>query len=67
MGKIRDSSKVIHFVSHDVTKERENLILESRTCDVKTMSYIVFISHSLHWRYIKTALHEYVINIDISW
>ena len=25
------------------------------------MSYIVFISHSLHWRYIKTALQEYVI------
>ena len=33
-----------------------------RTCDVKTMCYIVFIPHSLHWRYIKTALQEYVIN-----
>ena len=33
-----------------------------RTCDVKTMCYIVFISHSLHWRYIKTALQEHVIN-----
>ena len=32
-----------------------------RTCDFKTMCYIVFISHSLHWRYIKTALQEYVI------
>ena len=32
-----------------------------RTCDVKTMCNIVFISHSLHWRYIKTALQEYVI------
>ena len=26
------------------------------------MCYIVFISHSLHLRYIKTALQEYVIN-----
>ena len=25
------------------------------------MCYIVFISHSLHWRYIKIALQEYVI------
>ena len=25
------------------------------------MCYIVFISHSLHWHYIKTALQEYVI------
>ena len=33
-----------------------------QTCDVKTMCYIVFISHSLHWHYIKTALHKYVIN-----
>ena len=32
-----------------------------QTCDVKTMCYIVFISHSLHWHYIKTALQEYVI------
>ena len=32
-----------------------------RTCDIKTICYIVFISHSLHWRYIKTALQEYVI------
>ena len=29
------------------------------------MCYIVFISHSLHWRYIKIALQEYVINIFI--
>ena len=34
-------------------------------CDVKTMCYIVFISHSLHWRYIKIALRKYVINADI--
>ena len=26
------------------------------------MCYIVFISHSLHWRYIEIALEEYVIN-----
>ena len=26
------------------------------------MRYIVFISHSLHWRYIKIALQGYVIN-----
>ena len=26
------------------------------------MCYIVFISHSLQWRYIKIALQEYVIN-----
>ena len=52
-----------NFVFHGVTKEAEHLILESRTCDVKTMCYIVFISHSLHWRYIKTALHEYVIKL----
>ena len=32
-------------------------------CDVKTICYIVFISHSLHWHYIKTALHEYVITL----
>ena len=25
------------------------------------MCYIVFISHSLHWRYIKIVLQEYVI------
>ena len=25
------------------------------------MCYILFISHSLHWRYIKIALQEYVI------
>ena len=38
-----------------------------RTCDVKTMCYIVFISHSLHWRYIKTALQDYVItNIIVT-
>ena len=30
-------------------------------CDVKTMCYIVFISHSLQWRYIKIALRKYVI------
>ena len=53
-----------NFVSHGLTKERENLIFESRTCDVKTMCYIVFISHSLHWRYIKTALQECVIKGD---
>ena len=35
-----------------------------RTCDVKIMCYIVFITHGLHWRYIKTALQEYVI-IDV--
>ena len=28
------------------------------------MCYIVFISHSLYWRYIKIALQEYVI-IDV--
>ena len=27
------------------------------------MCYIVFISHSLHWRYIKIALQEYVKNV----
>ena len=37
-----------------------------RTCDVKTMCYIVFISYSLHWRYIKTALQEYVIKSIIK-
>ena len=30
--------------------------------DVKAMFCIVFISYSLHWRYIKIALQEYVIN-----
>ena len=44
-----------NFVSHGVTKERDNLILESRTCDVKTMCHIVFISHILH------ILREYVV------
>ena len=34
---------------------------DHRTCDVKTMCYIVSISHSLHWCYIKAALQEYVI------
>ena len=29
------------------------------------MCYIVFISHSLLWRYIKTALRKYVINYYI--
>ena len=37
-----------------------------RTCDVKTMCYIVFVSHSLHWRYIKTALQEYVIKVFLA-
>ena len=37
------------------------VISPKRTCDVKTMCYIVFMTHSLHWRYIKTALQEYVI------
>ena len=32
------------------------------TYDVKTMCHIVCITHSLHWRNIKTALQEYVIN-----
>ena len=33
------------------------------------MCYIAFISYSLHWRYIKTALQEYVMItfITISW
>ena len=31
------------------------------------MCYIVFISLSLHWRYIKIALHEYVIKIIMIW
>ena len=31
------------------------------------MCYIVFISYSLHWRYIKIALGKYVINIFTSW
>ena len=30
------------------------------------MCYIVFISHSLHWRYIKIALRKYVIIVDID-
>ena len=30
------------------------------------MCYIVFISQSLHWRYNKTALQEYVINFLIK-
>ena len=29
------------------------------------MCYIVFISHSLHWRYVKIALQEYVIKASI--
>ena len=29
------------------------------------MCYIVFISHSLHWRYIKIALRKYVIMLII--
>ena len=37
-----------------------------QTCDVKTMCYIGFISHTLHWHYIKTALQEYVIMFVIS-
>ena len=31
-----------------------------------TMCYIVFISHSLHWRYIKIALRKYVITFHIE-
>ena len=37
-----------------------------QTCDVRTMCYIVYISHSLHWHYIKTALQEYVVNENIE-
>ena len=36
-------------------------ISSSNMC-IKTMCYIVYITRSLHWRYIKTALQEYVIN-----
>ena len=36
-------------------------------CDVKTMCYIVFISHTLHWRGIKIALQEYVIKCFITY
>ena len=32
-------------------------------CDVTTMCYMVFVSHSLHWQYIKIALQEYVIKV----
>ena len=34
------------------------------------MCYIVFVRHSLHWRYIKIALRKYVItifNVKIEW
>ena len=34
--------------------------------DIKTMCYIVFISQSLHWHYIKIALQEYVIKDNIE-
>ena len=30
------------------------------------MCYIAFISHSLHWRYIKIALRNYVIKLRYS-
>ena len=30
------------------------------------MCYIVFIIHSLHWRYIKIALQEYVTTVFIT-
>ena len=30
------------------------------------MYYIVFLSHSLHWRYIKIAFQEYVIMLFIA-
>ena len=30
------------------------------------MCYIVFVSHSLHWRYIKIALRKYVIKIYLE-
>ena len=39
----------------------EKVFYNIHTCDAKTMCYIVFISHSLLWRYIKIVLHEYVI------
>ena len=55
---------VIGFVSLFIPLLNRNSFAQMyhhRTCDVKTMCYIVFISHSLHWRYIKTALQEYVI------
>ena len=35
-------------------------------CDVKTMCYIVFISHSLHSRYIKIAFRKYVIKFFLD-
>ena len=35
-------------------------------CDVKTMCYILFISHSSHWRYIKIAFRKYIIKCNIS-
>ena len=59
---------MIGFVSLFILLLNRNSVAQMyhhRTCDVKTMCYIVFISHSLHWRYIKTALQEYVIIDDI--
>ena len=56
---------VIGFVSLFILLLNRNSFAQMclhQTCDVKTMCYIVFISHSLDWRYIKTALQEYVIN-----
>ena len=35
-------------------------------CDVKTMCYIAFISHTLHWHCIKIALQEYVIKCFVT-
>ena len=55
---------VICFVSLFILLLNRNSFAQMhhhRTCDVKTKCYIVFVSHSLHWRCIKTALQEYVI------
>ena len=55
---------MIGFVSLFILLLNRNSVAQlshHRTSDVKTMCYIVLISHSLHWRYIKTAFQEYVI------
>ena len=55
---------VIGFVSLFILLLNRNSFAQMyhhQTCDVRTMCYIVFVSHSLHCHYIKTALQEYVI------
>ena len=56
-------SHVINLIWNKCFITMEQVVLQHAFgCEVKTVCCIVFISQGLHWRYIKFALFEHVIN-----